>query len=48
VVDIHQYWVCDALAGAADLLNVFVDGYRNDLEVVISEFFLECLPTWQI
>ena len=48
MVGVDQDRIRDAVSGATDGLDVFVDGDRDHLEIVISEFFLECLPTWQI
>ena len=48
VFGVHEHRIGDPIAPGAHGLDVFVDGDGDHLEVVISEFFLECLPTWQI
>ena len=48
MVGVDQDGICNSVSGATDGLDVFVDGDSNHLKVVISEFILECLPTWQI
>ena len=48
MIGVDQDGIGDAVSGTTDGLDVFIDGDSDHLEVVISEFFLECLPTWQI
>ena len=48
VLGVDENRIGDPVTPGADRLDVFVDGDSDHLEVVISEFFLECLPTWQI
>jgi hypothetical protein len=48
VVGVHQDRIVDAVGGRSDLVDVVVDGDRDDLEVMPVELVLECLPTWQI
>lgn len=52
MVGVDEYRVGDRVVEVvderADLVDVLVDRDGDDLEVVVSEFVLECLPTWQI
>ena len=48
VLGVDQNRIGNPVTPSADRWNIFVDGDSDHLEVVISEFFLECLPTWQI
>ena len=48
VVGVDEHRVRDALGSGPDLVDVLVDRDCDHLEVVVSEFVLEFLPTWQV
>ncbi|MFT4658589.1 MAG: hypothetical protein ACJAXA_001430 [Candidatus Aldehydirespiratoraceae bacterium] len=49
---IDEYGVRDAIGVVVDVVanrvDRFIDCNGDYLKVVTGEFFLECLPTWQI
>ena len=48
MIDIHQNRIGNAIHETADGFDVFIDRNRNYLEVVIGQFVLQYLPTWQV
>ena len=48
MIDIHQNRIGNAIHETSDGFGVFIDRNRNYLEVVIGQFVLQYLPTWQV
>jgi len=48
VVGIDEYRVGDVLGETANGFDVLVDRNRDDLEVLVGQFVLKCLPPGQV